>query len=145
MDGNNRREIEALRAKSEEFADCIRTGFVTKTGAWHALSSTIMKTLEYPMIAINLTKKEWDYIMRPILKHPLPRAGLVRTFPHAICTVLACSYYGFNIMHPYYKQHYLQLQACLGQTMRKTITNDLIRANLEQLRLEVGLPTQDGD
>ena len=67
MDGNNVDEVKKLRAKAEEFADCIRTGSISREDAWLAVNSTIMKTLEYPMIAITLSKKQWDYIMSPIL------------------------------------------------------------------------------
>lgn len=61
MDGNNKVEAKKLRQKSEEFADCIRTGFITKQeAAWYALNATIMKTFEYPMEAITFNKKQWD-------------------------------------------------------------------------------------
>ena len=68
MDGNQKAEVIKLRAKAEAFAYQVRTGFVSKAEAWQALRSTIMKTLEYPMEAISLTKSQWDYIMAPILK-----------------------------------------------------------------------------
>ena len=81
MDGNNLTEVKKLRGKAVEFAECIRTGFISRNEAWYALNSTIMKTFEYPMEAINLTKLQWDYIMAPVLMATLPRAGIVRTFP----------------------------------------------------------------
>ena len=84
MDGNQLAEVAKLRSKAEEFADHVRTGFVTREEAWHALNTTIMKTLEYPMEAISLNKSQWDHIMKPILKTTLPRAGVVRTFPRDI-------------------------------------------------------------
>lgn len=49
MDGNQRDEVAKLRMKTEEFAEQVRTGFVTRDEAWQALNTTIMKTLEFPM------------------------------------------------------------------------------------------------
>jgi hypothetical protein len=53
MDGNNTAEIAKLRKKTDEFAECMRTGFLSKNDAWYAINTTIMKTLEYPMIALQ--------------------------------------------------------------------------------------------
>ena len=57
MDGNNKRQLEKLRDSTDKIANCIQTGFVSKGEAWFSLGSTIMKMLEYPMIAINLDEK----------------------------------------------------------------------------------------
>jgi hypothetical protein len=49
MDGNNHQEeTRYLRDKAEEFADCVRTGFLSREDATYVLHRTIMKTLEYP-------------------------------------------------------------------------------------------------
>ena len=68
MDGNNKEEINKLRHKTEEFAKQVRTGVINKWDAWYAITSTIMKTLEYPMLATTITETEWDFIMQPIRK-----------------------------------------------------------------------------
>jgi hypothetical protein len=80
MDGNSKAQVSYLRDKATDFAECIRTGFVTRAKSWYALKSTIMKTLEYPMEAISLTKLQRDYVMAPILTSTLPKAGFVRTY-----------------------------------------------------------------
>jgi hypothetical protein len=143
MDGNQRAEVEKLRGKTEEFADCIRTGFVTRDEAWTALNSTIMKTLEYPMDAINLSKQQWDYIMKPLLKSTLPKAGIVRSFPRDIL-YSPSNFTGMGLMHPFYKQNLRHLELVLGETLRPSITAELLSAALEQLRLESGLPCSYG-
>ena len=56
MDGNFEEQTEALHRKTTQFADCIRTGFVTRMEAWIALKSTIWKAIEYPMEAVTLTR-----------------------------------------------------------------------------------------
>ena len=100
----------------------------------------VLKTMEYPMEAINLTKKEWNYIMAPILQATLPKSSIVRSFPH---TILYASqqFAGLGILHPYYHQHIKHIHTCLEQTSTPSITNNLIHTNTQQLRLELGFNT----
>ena len=144
MDGNPKKQVEKLRGKAEEFAEHVRTGFLTREEAWHALNSTIVKTLEYPMEAISLTKDQWDYIMAPILKSVLPRSGIVRTFPRDVLYA-PDEFTGMGLMHPYYKQYLKHLELALKETIKPTITANLLTAAMEQLRLESGLPRANGE
>jgi hypothetical protein len=68
MDGSNMEETQYLRQKAVDFADWVRTGFLSRQDATYALHRTIMKTLEYPMVATTMDKLQWDYIMAPILQ-----------------------------------------------------------------------------
>ena len=81
MDGNNDEQIRQMKLKATTFADQIRSSLLSHAESWHALKTTIMKTMEYPMEAINLNKKQWDDIMKPILHCTLPKSGIVRSFP----------------------------------------------------------------
>jgi hypothetical protein len=65
MDGNNMEETQYLRKKAVDFADCVRTGFLSRQDATYALHRTIMKTLEYLMVATTMDKLQWDYIIGP--------------------------------------------------------------------------------
>ena len=144
MDGNQEAQVEHLRNKANLFAEQIRTGFVSKEEAWHSLHTTIMKTLEYPMEAINLTKPQWDYVMSPILQSVLPRSGIVRTFPRVV-VYSPKLYSGLGLMHPFYRQHLKHLVLVLRETQKEDITADLLAATIEQLRLESGLPCHNSD
>jgi hypothetical protein len=143
MDGNNHDECEALRKKAEDYADCIRTGFLSRDDAVVALHSTIMKSLEYPLAATTMTKKQWDYVMAPILMAALPRMGYVRTFPRDI-VYAPKDLLGLGIMHPWFNQELTHLETCLREGTTKSITGDLLRASTEQMRLELGLSSQLG-
>ena len=92
-----------IPAMPKKFAKHICMGFLTCDEAWHALNSTIIKTLEYPMEAISLSKAQCDYIMTPILKSVLPCSGIVQNFPRKILYA-PNSLSGLGLMHPYYHQ-----------------------------------------
>jgi hypothetical protein len=50
-------------------------------------------------------------------------------------------YLGLGIMHPYwYRQELTHLKVCLAETLTASITGDLIKACMEELRLEIGMP-----
>jgi hypothetical protein len=89
MDGNNMEETQYLWQKAVDFADCVRTGFLSRQDATYALHRTIMKTLEYPMVTTTMDKLQWDYIMAPILQATLPRMGYVCNLPQDVAGVLA--------------------------------------------------------
>ena len=89
------------------------------------------------MEAINLTKQDWDYIMSPILQATLPKAGIVRTFPHSVLYA-SKKFSGLGILHPFYHQHIKHIHTCLEQCITKSITKNLLHTNTEQLCLELG-------
>ena len=92
-----------------------------------------MKTLnKYPMEAITLTRKQWDYIMAPILKEILPRSGILRTFPHDILYA-PNTFTGMGLMHPYYKQNLKHLKLAVQENIKPSITSNLLDATIEQL------------
>jgi hypothetical protein len=73
MVGNNKDEIIKLWNKTKTFAEQLHTGVINKYNAWYAITATIMKTLEYPMLATTITEASWDFIMSPIRKSGLPK------------------------------------------------------------------------
>ena len=72
IDGSNTAEIAHLRQNADAFADLMRTGFLSKTDVWYALTATILKTMEYPMATTTMTEKEWNYICL-LYTSPSPR------------------------------------------------------------------------
>jgi hypothetical protein len=103
----------------------------------YAINTTIMKTLEYPMMATMLTESDWEYILVPLLAAGLPRAGLTRTFPRDILFGPTLAQ-GFGVFHPWYHQQITYLTTLLQHTQQQTMTGQLITASYEQLRLEMG-------
>jgi hypothetical protein len=144
MNGNNTAECAALRKKSESVADCIRIGFISRDYAVVPIHTTNMKSLEYPLEATTMTKKQWDYITGPILMASLPQMGYVRTFT---CNIVYASksFCGLGIMHPWYNHELAHLETCLREGTKQTITGDLLRASAEQMRLELGISNRIRD
>jgi hypothetical protein len=91
-----------------------------------------------------MTKKQWDYIMGPILMASLPHMGYVETFPRNI-VYTSKDYCGLGITHPWYNQELTHLETCLREGTAKTITGDLIQASAEQMRLEMGISSKLGE
>ena len=108
------------------------------------MTSTISKTLAYPMIALSFSKIDWDDIMSPILKFILPKAGINRNFSRHI-VLGPHHYYCLNVMHPYHDQHLSQLTDLLEHMNTRTsyshtpITADLIADSTQTLRIEAGV------
>jgi hypothetical protein len=60
--GNATDQVKQMRKLMEDWADhLIRTGKVKRHEAWLALTTTIWKTLEYPLNALTLSKAECEY------------------------------------------------------------------------------------
>jgi hypothetical protein len=55
-DGNTQAQFQKMLQKVTHWADNMRTGRISRNEAWLALSSTIWRTICYPLSAINLTK-----------------------------------------------------------------------------------------
>lgn len=82
--------------------------------------------------------------MAPILKAVLPRSGIVRTFPRDVLYA-PLSLAGMGLMHPYHRQYMRHIELILKESLRPSITNNLLNATLKQLSLESGLPQQHYD
>ena len=83
-DGNMQDQLKALKTKVHKWTSCIRTGTIPPSNAFQSISSTIMKTLEYPLCATTFTRKECNSLVKPIHDAALPKARICRTIPHAI-------------------------------------------------------------
>jgi hypothetical protein len=55
-DGNNEDKVKHLRGVAEKWKDHIRTEHLQHHEAWYALTAMVMKTIEYPLLALTLTE-----------------------------------------------------------------------------------------
>jgi hypothetical protein len=118
----------------------MRTGRITRSEAWLAVTSTIMRTHSYPLAALNLTKSQCEDIMRPILYYALPAMGFCRTFPRDIVFGPKL-YLGLGFKHLYTLQETARLNDILNHTHCGTTTSNLYVTSFELLFIELGLGT----
>ena len=83
-DGNQDDEISYLHKKATEWADRIRVSFLGESEAAKALQSTIVKKLEYPLLALTLSREECDYILRPLYQSILPKTCINQNFSRSM-------------------------------------------------------------
>ena len=79
-DGNHRAQLKLMKEYARDWADRLQTSFLSENEAVQALHSTILKKLEYPLLAMTLTREECDQILQPIFKAALPKARINRNF-----------------------------------------------------------------
>ena len=83
-DSNMADEKRYLKSKVQTWVESIRTKRLNREEAWCCFNVTIMKTLEYPLLATTFTQKDVNDIMRPLLKTILPMCGIQRNLPRAL-------------------------------------------------------------
>ena len=66
-DGNNACQVMRMMKKAVAWAGKVRTGAIYYSDACQALDLTVMKKLEYPLMALTLAENECDHIMDPVL------------------------------------------------------------------------------
>ena len=102
------------------------------------MNMTIMKTLEYPLVALTLTEAECDFIMAPVLAGGLPRAGICRNIPRSVLYG-SLDHQGLGMHNLYTTMGLQQIQVLLDNKWKDTVTGQLIRTSLESFKLELGI------
>ena len=136
--GNQTEQLQRLRKKATTWAGHINTSPLDDVSVWLALNQTILRGVEYPLAATTLSQRQLDAVMSPILQCALPRAGFVRSFPHAVLYG-PVALQGLGVTNPFLHQFTRHIQDIVDQTWRKTPVGELIIANLEAAKLEAGL------
>ena len=83
-DENNADQVAAVLKKAEQWTELITAGHLDRKEVWRALSSTILKSLEYHLTATNLTQQETMKTFSPVCHAALLASEIVRTFPSAL-------------------------------------------------------------
>jgi hypothetical protein len=139
MDGNQRDQTQALWEKATKWADQVRTGRLSHAEAWFSLQFCVMKSLEYPLMATSLSKKQCNYIMKPIRAAALAALGinrhLTRTAVHG-----PQQYQGVGVPDLWTVQGILKLWLATQHGDAPTITGNQLRASMELHTMEIGLP-----
>ena len=105
---------------------------------WYALTTTVMQTLEYPLLALTLSARDCLYIMAPILSRGLPACSICCNFPHDIIYA-PLKFQGVGLKNPFITMGLLHMATIVEEGQAPSITGSLICASIEAAKLELGL------
>ena len=135
--GNQSNQFQFLLSKAKKWADAIRTKHISKHDGWYCLNNTILKILEYPLMATTLSRKQCKDLMKPILKAGLQKSQVQCNMPRAIVHG-SLAVQGFDLHHLHSTQTIQHLQALMRHGTRTTVTSQLLQATMQGLQLELG-------
>ena len=139
-DGNTAAQVAHLRTKGKAFASRIRgKGKKLRNDVWITTQTTIMKTFEYPMRAICLTKKDWAKVMPTVLQAAKQKSGYSKHFPNAVLYGPK-EFLGLGMKDPWVTQELKHLEALWEKATCMDISGQLIQQEFEALRMELGTP-----
>ena len=137
--GSMEAEYKELLKRATQWADKLRTAPLREQETATALKATILKTLEYPLQALFLSKQQCDSLMRVILEAALPKAKFHRTFCRR--TLFAPgSHGGQEIPNLKTSQTIAHLEGILRHGMARTLAGQQLRGSIETLKVEAGIP-----
>ena len=139
LTGNQSKQKEVLKEKSEVFATQIRTRKCDNTTALWTFTNSFYPSMMYPMVATYFSEDDWNEIMRPALRATLSSAGMAKNFPRSIFFGPE-KYQGLDVYHPYFLQEIIHLQTLFQESLRNSQTGRLLRANAEAFQIEIGIP-----
>jgi hypothetical protein len=134
---NPKDEIKRLKGKIEIWAEHVRTGYLQRQEAWHCLQTTIMKTIDYSLLASILSQQEFKDVMKPVLQVGLPKSGICRTLSRAVVHA-SIKYQGLGVPNPFWMQGIYKILT-LMEPKRNNLTNRLIQLSMGNLITESGL------
>ena len=133
-DGIMHQQRKYLRGKASDWSDAMRTNHIRKDDAWYCLNTTIMKVVEYPLVATTLTRRDCGTIMAPTGLHSV---DVQKNLPRAL-VYAPLRYQGMGIADPWATQLIEHLHVILRHCTRPTINGRLLNSNMENLTLELG-------
>jgi len=130
-------QVEAMQAKVAKWVDDIQTKRINATNAWCCLNSTIMKTLEYPLMATTLTEEDPGAIMWPLLQAALPKCRVQKRFPRKVMFGTKQSQ-GIDIPSITVTQTVQHIQAIIKHGHQSSPSHDLHLHNMEAIQCHMG-------
>ena len=129
-------QCRLLKSKAIIWAEKVRCGKLRRNEAWQALTTTVFKTIEYPLPATTLTMQQCEDIISPILQIGLPTSGICRNISRQVA-FSSTKYKGLGLKHPFMTQGIHKLILLLDSTTN--LTSSLIRASMDLCAYECGL------
>lgn len=137
-DGNNKDQYECMMKKVQTWAKQINAGHLPGKEAFAAISSTIMKTLEYPIVATTFTREECNRLVKPIHDAAFPHARICRQMPKAVKYGDKDSL-GLGLDDLFVTQGLDKLTFLVEELKGSSMSSTLLKANLEWCIIHIGV------
>jgi hypothetical protein len=118
-------QFDQLLTMVKQWPDRIRTSYMQKHDAANGLKETVLKKIQYALPVLNLSKGQYDKLMRPIFQAALPKAGYNRNFLKEVIHG-PNGRLGVDIHHPYTTQLITHIDMLLRHGGGDTITGQLL-------------------
>ena len=105
---------------------------------WYAIHTTIIKTIQYPLLTMSLLERECNYIMAPILEKGLAASNICGKLDRRV-VYGPRKFQGLAIPNLYTTQGITQLERLMLLGTDRSITSQLMMISLEQLKMELGI------
>ena len=137
-DGNNDAMIDYLKSKAEHWNELVHTGHLSRNDARRALSTTIMKSIEYGLNALTLSRNDCKTIMKPILDAGLTNMGVCRNFPRGVAYG-PVEEGGLGIPDIYTTQGTGRIATLVENIGSDSLLGELLRTSIEAAKVEIGV------
>ena len=137
-DGSMKDQVIHLRKKAEQWADLLRVKKMQRDAVWYSLTASIMKTIEYPLLATSMSREQFQFIMAPILVTALPRAGICRYMNRDVIYSLPI-HQGMGIPDPFVTQGLRKLFELLHEQCNANPSLPFLSSALNSLATFTGL------
>ena len=137
-DGSMNDQVAHLRKKAEQWADLLRVKKMQRDAVWYSLTASIMKSIEYPLLATSMSRSQFQFIMAPILVTALPRAGICRSMNRDVIYSLPM-HQGMGIPDPFVTQGLRKLFELLHEPNLANPATSFLSAALSSLATFTGL------
>lgn len=136
--GDMTSEIKHLSTKVQEWVSNVKAGYLPPHEVFDSISTTILKPLEYPLLALSLTKEECNKLVTPIYATALPKAKICRKFSRALVHG-SKEVLGLDLPDIYVLQGIFKIAYFLENYQSSSLQGPLLRANLEWAQMEIGV------
>jgi hypothetical protein len=136
--GNMDQQAEKMEDLTRTWAAQMKAGYLKRPEMWLSLTSTIWKSLEYPLNANTLSKAQCEGIMAPALTVGLNGLGICRNLPRKL-VYGPVEKQGLGLPHLYSLQGIVHVEDLILHTCLESLTGEMFVANLEQRIVDVSV------
>ena len=136
--GLEQKQKEVMIEKAKKWGDSAVLGALRPFEIWTALNTGILKTLEYPIAATSLSKKDFRAILSPAIGPALSASGFSKSFPRAVL-YSPVSIQGLGVQNLYHSQSCRHIKDILDQTWKKSPSEKYLRMTMDAFKLEAGI------